>query len=211
MKISLLFKNVRFYILIFSVLLSLIFSYLVSIMIPSASQTLRITQIYALTAGVFLYLALLAGPFCYNFKTPFNSLYIKARRAIGVSAFYFAFLHYTYALFGVIGGIPAIFSLPSKYLIALSFSYPALFILFLMTITSFDFVIKKMTFKKWKFLHRFVYVAGIFILIHALLIGEHFQSINVVSITISIPIFFLIYLEAKRIISNLKTPATEKF
>ncbi len=204
MKIFLLFRNVRFYVLVFSSLLSLAIYFYVTNFTPASYQTIRITQIYALTATSFLYFALLAGPFTYNFKTSLNSLYIKARRAIGVSAFYFAFLHYLFGIFGVIGGIMAVFSLPAKYILAISLSYTALIILLLMAMTSFDFMIKFMTFKKWKFLHRFVYIAGIFILIHALLIGEHFQSLSPISVIAAILITFLAYLEGKRIIANIK-------
>lgn len=210
MRIFFLFKNVRFYILVFSFSLSIAIYFYVTNFFPTSYQTIRITQIYALTAASFLYFALLAGPFTYNFKTPLNSLYIKARRAIGVSAFYFAFLHYLFGIFGIIGGIMAVFSLPAKYIFAISLSYTALTILLLMALTSFDFMIKFMTFKKWKFLHRFVYIAGIFILTHALLIGEHFQDISPISVTATILITFLAYLEGKRIIANIKTVFLQK-
>ena len=55
-----------------------------------------------------------------------------------------------------------------------------------------------MTFIRWKLLHRLVYAAGIFVLIHALLIGEHFQNPNPISITATVLIGFLIYLEGKK-------------
>ncbi|MEK7573838.1 MAG: ferric reductase-like transmembrane domain-containing protein [Patescibacteria group bacterium] len=205
MKIVLLLRNIRFYVLLFSVFLSLLIFFIIASLVPSSFQTTRLTQAYALTAASFLYLALLIGPFCYNFKTPYNSTIIKARRAIGVSAFYFASLHYLLGFYGVLGGFPALFTLEPKYLLAISLSYTALAILFFMAATSFDFMIKKMTFRRWKLLHRLVYAASIFILIHALLIGEHFQSLNPISVTATVLIGFLMYLEGKRIIANLKS------
>lgn len=210
MRINLLFKNIRFYVLLFSFFLSFIIFFAVKNLAPLSSQTIKLTQIYAMTAVFFLYLALLIGPFCYNFKTPYNSLIIKARRAIGVSAFYFAGFHYLLGFYGVLGGFSALFTLEPKYLLAISLSFTALMILFLMASTSFDFMIKKMTFRKWKLLHRFVYIAGIFILIHALLIGEHFQSFNPISIFSAILIIFLLYLEGKRVIANIKTFTSER-
>lgn len=210
MRINLLFKNIRFYVLLFSFFLSLIIFFTITNFVPLSFQKIRLTQIYALTAAILLYLALLIGPFCYNFKTPYNSLIIKARRAIGVSVFYFAGLHYLLGFYGVLGGFSALFTLEPKYLFAISLSYTALVILFLMASTSFDFMIKKMTFKKWKLLHKLVYIAGIFILIHALLIGEHFQNFNLISISSAILIIFLLYLEGKRIIANIKTFTSER-
>ena len=206
MKPLLLFKNVRFYILLFSIFLS-IFLYFYYQINPDPNYPLihNLMHNYALIAASYLYIALLIGPFCYNFKTPYNSKLIKARRAVGVSAFYFAFLHYLIGFYGYLGGFSKLFTLEPKYLLAISLSYTALLILFLMASTSFDFMIKKMTFIRWKLLHRLVYAAGIFVLIHALLIGEHFQNPNPISITATVLIGFLIYLEGKRIIANLKS------
>ena len=206
MKPLLLFKNVRFYILLFSIFLS-IFIYFYYQINPDPNYPFihNLLHNYALIASSYLYIALLIGPFCYNFNTPYNSKFIKARRAIGVSAFYFAFLHYLLGFYGYLGGFSKLFTLEPKYLLAISLSYTALLILFLMASTSFDFMIKKMTFIRWKLLHRLVYAAGIFVLIHALLIGEHFQNPNPISITATVLIGFLIYLEGKRIIANLKS------
>lgn len=174
-----LLHNIRFYILTFSVSFSLAVYLWAMIAIPPGSlQTIRLTEIYALTATTFLYLALLAGPLCYTFRElPFRAQYLKARRAIGVSAFYFSFLHFLLAFFGQLGGIPGLWFLSGKYLFAISLSFTALIILFLMAITSFDAVIEKLTFAKWKLLHRFVYLAGFLILIHVLMLGSHFQNL----------------------------------
>jgi len=206
MKIYRLLKNVRFYILIFSFILSLAYAIYINNSFPDGIRIIKITQTYALTAAGFLYMALLAGPFCYNFKTPLNALYLKARRAIGVSAFYFAVLHASYGFLGELGGFTSLSSLDLKYLIAITLSFSGLIILSLMAATSFDFMVKFMTFKKWKLLHRFVYLASFFILVHALLIGEHFRNLsNPISVGSIIPILFLIFLEGKRVVSNLIT------
>ena len=47
------------------------------------------------------------------------------------------------------------------------------FFLFLLAITSFDAVIKFMTYPRWKWLHRFVYLGGVLILLHVWMIGTH--------------------------------------
>src|SRR5258708_1943827 len=167
-----LFTNVRFYVLIFSVLLSVGFYLYVRLTIPEgALQIIRLTQYYALSALTYLYLAVLAGPLMYVAKWfPFRAQYLKARRAIGVSAFYFGLLHALLAFFGQLGGFAGLFFLSGNYLLAISLSFTALVILFLMAATSFDAMVTKLTFPKWKLLHRFVYLVIVLILIHALML-----------------------------------------
>lgn len=196
-----LLHNIRFYVLVFSVALSLAAFIWVMVTIPEGSlQIITLTRIYALTALTYLYFTLLAGPFCYTFRqVPYRGKYLKARRAIGVSVFYFGVLHASLAFFGQLGGFAGLQFLDIKYLVAIGLSFTALIILTLMTATSFDFMVAKLTFPKWKFLHRFVYLAGICILIHALLLGAHFS--NLTSPIAQIAFFalvFLLLLEAPR-------------
>jgi len=197
-----LFSNIRFYVLLTSAVFSLLVYLYITITIPLEQlQIIRLTQIYALTSLTFLYLALLAGPFCYTFKAlPFRGHYLKARRAIGVSAFYFGLLHACFAFFGQLGGFEGLGFLSSKYLLAIVLSFTALIILFLMAATSFDFMVAKLSFPKWKILHRFVYLAGIFILIHALMLGTHFQDLfGYVPQLVFAGLAFLLFLEGMRI------------
>jgi len=197
-----LFYNIRFYILVFSVILSFIIFFL------TRNRIIEFTlvQAYALTAVAYLYLALLATPVIRNFKTfPFKAKYAKARRAIGVSAFYFASLHAWLAFFDEIGGLDGYFSLNLLYKVATLLSLAALIILFLMAVTSFDWAVAKLTFPRWKLLHRFVYFAGISIIIHALLIGGHFGKLNtLVPQLYFLALSFLFVLEAWGIEKMLK-------
>ncbi len=197
-----LLRNVRFYTLVLSFGLSLIFLIFIKFYYESARiETIRFQQYSALTAVFFLYMALLAGPFCYVFKFfPFRPQYIKARRALGVSAFYFGLLHASVSFFGQLGGFEGLAFLSSKYILAISLSFTALIVLFLMALTSFDAVIEKMSYKKWKILHRFVYLAGLFIIIHALMLGTHFQDLSTIIPQVFFSmLFFLLGLEALRI------------
>lgn len=196
-----LFSNIRFYILLFSALLATtIFTWAKLTIVDEAMIIIRLTQFYAFMAVIFLYLALLATPIIKLFPTfPLNQKFLKARRAIGVSAFFFALLHASLAFFGQLGGFSGLLFLNNTYLLAIILSFIALFILFLLAITSFDYIIAKLTFPKWKKLQRFVYLSGILIVIHALILGTHFQDLSLM-----IPkIFFaaliiLLLLEAKR-------------
>jgi DMSO/TMAO reductase YedYZ heme-binding membrane subunit len=202
-----LLRNIRFYIILSSIILSNIIYIIVTFTIPSGNlQTIRLTQIYGLTAFTYLYLALLIGPLCYFFKgIPWKAQILKSRRAIGVSTCYFALLHASIAFFMQLGGIQGLQFLSSRYLLAISLSSISLIILLIMSLTSFDWVIRKMTVKKWKLLHRLVYIAAFFILIHALMLGSHFASLNTtIPQIILIAITLLLILEALRIDNALK-------
>ncbi len=103
---------------------------------------------------------------------------MKARRALGVSTFFFAFLHAYFGFFGELGGFEGLGFLSDKYILAISLSSIALLILFLMAATSFDWMIGKMTFPKWKLLHRFVYLAALLSVIHGLILGSDFTNFS---------------------------------
>lgn len=211
-----LFKNNRFYILVFSLGLSVVIYFLInkSTQIVQVSQ---LTQTYALIALAYLYITLLIGPLVYQFKfIPFRGKLVNARRALGVSAFYFALLHALLGFFGELGGFSGLPFLDGKFLLAIFLSFIALIILALLAATSIDWVIEKITFDRWKFLQRFVYLASVFILIHALLLGSHFSDISGLVPSISFfALMFLLFLEARRIDFYLQNkfsiPAKYKF
>lgn len=205
------FRNIRFYVLVINILISIGVYFLTLSYVPDGYlQIIRLTQIYAFLAVINLYLALLIGPLCFTFRfLPYFGQIVKARRATGVSVFLFAVLHVKYAFFDQLGGFAGLGFLSSRYLLAISLSALALLILFLMTLTSFDFIIKKMTYPKWKFLHKFVYLAGIFILIHALLLGTHFRDLSgAIPQIFFLALLFLLVLEALRIDAWLKKKFT---
>ncbi len=196
-----LLSNIRFYVLTSSILFSLAVYIFILQTIPEGTlQNIRLTQIYALTAVSFLYFALLPDGLAAVFpRFPFRTQYTKARRAIGVSAFYFATLHASFAFFGQLGGFPGLFFLSDKYLLAISLSFTALVILSLMAATSFDFMVAKLTFPRWKMLHRFVYLAATLIAIHALMLGTHFANLSeFIPQIFSVALAILLLLEANR-------------
>lgn len=199
--------NIRFFILVFSISFSIAVYFYITFTIPEPSlQIIKITQTYALTAISYLYLTLLATPLTRLFTfLPFRGQYIKARRALGVSAFYFGLLHGCFAFFGELGGFANLLNLSSKYLLAISLSFTALIILTLMAGTAFDFMIDKLGFARWKMLHRLVYLAAIFIIIHALLIGSAFQDLSgLIPKIFFIALAILLILEGIRIIKYLR-------
>lgn len=195
-----LFKNVRFYVLIFSVILSAGIYLVASLLFSGTLVTIRVTESYALVAVIYLYFTLLAGPFCYTFRWfPYRGTYLKARRALGVSVFYFGFLHAMFAFFGLLGGFSGLLFLGNTYLTAITLSFISLSIFFILSLTSSDYMVNKLTFPRWKFLHRFVYLAGIFVLIHALMLGSHFSNLSgFIPQTFFFMLVFLLLLEAPR-------------
>ena len=136
-----------------------------------------IHQTYSFLALGYLYLSLLPSPLYSVFPTfPFRGLFIKARRAIGVSVFLFSGLHGYFSLLNVIGGLPGLQLLSQSYAIKMSLGTFAFFILTLMASTSFDKAVALFGPTRWKNLHRFVYIAGILFIFHAYLIGPHFAN-----------------------------------
>lgn len=182
-----LFSNIRFYVLCITFVIALSVHLYVETFIDSGSQAIIETQSYAFLAVGYLYFALLVGPLSRITRFPYVDLYLKARRSLGVSAFFFALLHTYNAFFDYIGGWQAYLQLPLNYHIATALSFTALLILSLMAATSFDFIIKKLTFRKWKRLHQMIYIGGIFIVIHTALIGQHISAFG----SIISDIFFL--------------------
>lgn len=203
-----LLRNIRFYVLLGSVLFSIgVYQWGVTTFKSPLTQNIRIEQVFALSAITLLYVTLLASPLFFTFPSfPYRNEYDKARRAIGVSAFYFGLLHTILTFFGQLGGFAGLSYLSDKYIIAITLSVTALIILFLMSATSIDFVIKKMSYPKWKFLHRFVYIAGILILIHSLMLGTHFIDLSAtIPQILFVAVAILLGLEALRFDSYLQS------
>lgn len=181
LKLGLMFsllRNIRFYILVGAVVFSVALYFFV-LGTSGGVVITKLTRYYALVALGLLYVVLTIGPSVRVFPwIPFKSKLIFARRGLGVSVFYFALLHASMAFFLELGGFGGLGFLGSKYLLAISLSFTALVILSLMAATSFDFMIRKLGYSRWKFLHRFVYLAGFLIVLHALLIGSDFQNLS---------------------------------
>lgn len=168
--------NSRFWILSISIVMSVNIAGFIQFIIPPGTlQITRMEQIYGFVALFLLYIAIFASPLTKVFpRLPFSSAYLHARRAIGVSAFYYALLHVSITFFDQLGGFSGIGYFNTVYATSLIFGLICIAILFIMAITSFDWVIKKMGYKAWKLMHRSVYVATIALLIHIMLIGPHF-------------------------------------
>lgn len=198
-----LFSNIRFYVLLFSAfLIAAVYFQTKATVEGEALQNIRLVQYYALIAVGYLYVTLLASPVTRLFTflpSGFRGRYLKARRALGVSAFIFALLHASLAFFGQLGGFAGLPFLPFDYLVSIGLGATSLFILTLMALTASEYMVEKLSFPRWKNLHRLVYLVGILTVIHALRLGTHFQDLSdTIPAIFSVALSILLILEAIR-------------
>lgn len=174
-----LFKNnSRFYLLLFSFVTSIGMLGLVRLMVePELLFRIRLQQVYGFVAIGFWYFALLATPLSTIFgKQGVMAQYLYIRRALGVSAAYFAVLHMLVSLFGQLGGVTGVMQLQGRFRLALVFGFIGVCVLLVMAVTSFDRVIRKLTFPRWKWIHRIGYAAGVLVYAHLWMIGTHLED-----------------------------------
>ncbi|MGH7218101.1 MAG: ferric reductase-like transmembrane domain-containing protein [Candidatus Microsaccharimonas sp.] len=194
-----LLNNSRFYILCGSLLLSgIIFAWLRITIANDQLFYIRSQQIFGLLCIVFWYGAMIISPLGYVIGKQRMKHIEFSRRAIGVSAFYFAVLHGGIALWAQLGGLSQLQYLPELFRWSLVAGAGALLILGVMAATSFDVVVKYMTPKRWKLLHRFVYGAGILVIIHIWSVGTH-MAYSGVQIAAFVAIVVLLGLEFHRL------------
>lgn len=201
-----LMQYIRYIVLSSSLILSAaLYFFIRSTVADPTLQTVTMTQTFAFCAVIYLYLALLPSPLYHVFPSfPFRALWLKARRAIGVSAFFFALIHVWHAFFGELGGLNAVLALRVQYLLPILYAATSFFILFLMTITSTNYAVVKLG-KNWKRLHRFVYLASLLIVIHALSLGSHFVTLSAfIPVVFFAALVFLLLLEAIRFVHYLQ-------
>ncbi len=199
-------KNIRFYIILSALVLALAIYVLVLNVVPADEHMSRLVQIYALVATAYLYCTLLISPLLHTFRTiPFAGTLVKSRRGLGISAYIFASLHAYIVIFINIGGISRFLSLPEPVLFPMRFGSIAFFILSLLAVTSFDSIMRKMGYRRWKWLHRSVYVASISIMAHALLLGEHFEDLSsLIPQIYALALSILVILEIPRLYSYFR-------
>lgn len=179
-----LLNNSRFYILAASLLMSALIVGLLRIHIPSDQLfVIRTQQVFGLLCLIYWYVALAISPIGHIVGKQRMKRVEFTRRAIGVSAFYFAFLHTIIALWGQLGGLGQLQHLPTLFQWSLAGGFVALIILGIMAVTSFDRIVRFMTYRKWKWLHRLVYAAFTLVVLHVWSVGTHlaYSEIQIVS------------------------------
>jgi DMSO/TMAO reductase YedYZ heme-binding membrane subunit len=204
--------NSRFWILTSGITVSFFIAGFIQFFVPPGSlQTIRIEQSFAFVSFFLLYLAVLASPFTKVFPNlGLNTHYLHARRAIGVLSFYYAFLHVYITFFTQLNGFSGLGYLNVQYSLSILLGFIALGVLAIMTMTSMDWVVRLMHFKNWKLLHRLVYIAGISILIHVVIIGPHYTNLSFIGVFTYACLAFLVVLEIIRIQKAIKHPGQKE-
>ena len=139
---------------------------------------IRVEEWYGIFSVIFLYLALLPGalyPVFPNF--PGSAEFRAGRAALGVLAFFFGLLHSAISFFFLLQGFRGLLFLSGAYILLLSFGFAALLILTILAATSLQFF-AAMVGNRWKLIHRFVYLAGMLIIVHVFLLGSHFVNLS---------------------------------
>ncbi len=202
-----LLANNRFWLLCGSALLAIMTLVSVWTLLPAGDlRLIRLQQAYGFFSLIFLYFALLAAPLTKLFPAMRGKIeYLHLRRAIGVSAFFFALLHALISFFGQLGGFSGLTFLSTRYNVALLLGFAALIVLTAMAATSFDKVIEKMGFPRWKRLHRLIYVMSLAILLHIVMLGTHYAyGSNIIARITLVAVLILFMLEAVRLDRWLK-------
>ncbi len=144
----------------------------------NGSVDMPMSNAFGYLAFSFLSLALIVTPIRTIWpRFELNASLYMARRAIGVSAFVFGAFHYLIQLsVNFNNDMLALFSLMftanGTWLLV---GYIAFVILFILFATSFDLAVKKLG-NHWFTLHKLVYVAYLFIFLHAYSIGVDFAN-----------------------------------
>ena len=201
-KVTLL-DNSRFYILTAGVLASFILVGLLRVNFESDQlYYIRLQQVMGAVSLVFWYIALLISPLTFIFGKKALRHVVYARRAIGVLAAYYALLHLCIALWGQLGGIAQLGRLPDLIQTSLVLGGVATLVLIIMAGTSFDVVVKRMTFTRWKLLHRLTYAAFVLVVLHIWTIGTH-VTYSTVQYAALVALLLLAGLESYRILMSI--------
>lgn len=170
-------NNNRFYVLAISFLVSIFMVCWLRVQVADDQlYYIQLEQTFGFLSVAFLYVTLLISPVKKIIgKHQWMENMVFARRATGISVFYFAVLHASVSLWGQLGGWSGLALLPNRFIWSLVFGTFALLILFIMVLTSEDKIIIWMTFPRWKRLQRVVYLCGMLIIVHVWMIGAHFS------------------------------------
>lgn len=108
---------------------------------------------------------------------PKTGVHWRIRRYLGVSGFVLIFFHVFTAMKFIFNfNVKAIYYSLNPFINPLIFGAIAYPIFFVMAITSTDWMVKKLTPRVWKFIHRFVYIAYMSTVFHFILTNP--QALN---------------------------------
>jgi DMSO/TMAO reductase YedYZ heme-binding membrane subunit len=168
---------------------------------PQDVQTLvGIGEVYGLIAAGFLYLTLLVSPLAHAYpRLPGKATWFLARRGLGLSALVFSLPHAVVSFFGPLRGFDGIPFLDPYTGWSLVLGTAALVIMTVLGATASDRSVARLGHARWKLLHRSVYLAGVLMFIHLVLVGPHYSSPRSPWMFVTLVLVgWLIYLQAQR-------------
>lgn len=160
--------------------------YLFSFRLHIFGEITLLIQLYGLTALFLIYSILLLGlgrAYFPNLKI--ITTLIDSRRTLGLNAYLFLIIHFFLAfIIKLHGNVTSITHV--------SFGLLALFIFSLLAVTSVDWVIKVLHYKRWKLIHNSIYLGTFFLLLYAILNSGDFWGSNIIIENFIIFLTFLI-------------------
>lgn len=169
-------SGIRFYIALGIVAITLEAVWLTQSLYGSSNlATIRLEETFGWLSIGFLSTALLIGPLLAVFgQLPGRKLLFESRRLFGIGTAWFALLHGLITYVGQFKSVNPL-EIPFTYQRAFLVGGVALVILLALAATSFDRALTVMG-VWWLRLHRLVYVAAAFAVLHVVLIGVHAKS-----------------------------------
>lgn len=157
-----------------------------------------LNRYFGLFALVLLVLTLTPGLIRVYFPLfYFNKFLLTARRSLGLTTFYFAFIHGLLSLYLYFNLSPfTLFTFKFSYKIAAIFGIASLLLLGLMAFFDIPFLLRKFGFKVWKSVHRTIYLAAILAIFHVFIRGTDFQNkMSLFPLTAAFALFIFFALE----------------
>jgi len=133
-------------------------------------------QLYGLWALALLLASMLLGPLTSVLPwLPFKSSLMYGRRAVGICAFLFAVLHVAAYLWSVLRrNWRELYTPGALWIVGLALGVLVFADMLALALTSRDASVKSMGGRKWKQLHRTVYIVLGLVLLHAIFLGADF-------------------------------------
>jgi DMSO/TMAO reductase YedYZ heme-binding membrane subunit len=163
------------------------------------------TQWYAGLGFAFLYLTLVVGPLGGVPRLASGATGTEARRALGVSACYFALLHSYFGFYRFVGGFAGLRYWSSYFAWSLLAGLLALVLLCTLAVASLPWLVRRMG-RYWKPTQRLLYVAAVLILIHGVTVTIHLTHLRAILIVTYVLLVVLLALELRRVDRYLTRP-----
>jgi len=159
---------------------------------PHTEPAFHETQWYAGAAFLFLYLTLLTGAVAGTTAIRVEAG-PRARRALGVSACWFALLHSYFGFYRLVGGLEGLRYWSSYFARSLLAGLLALAVLCALSLMSLPGLVRRMG-RSWKPAQRLLYAAAILTLVHVVTVTihlRHLRAILIVTYALVTPLLML--------------------